>query len=91
MAGLCVVVVDILLADGTWQACVLLSLTFEHLSHHTTKVCTLIEKKLVSSVTGQEVTAGASGWNLSQIACQPVASRDGTPWAQDEAYLLGGL
>lgn len=55
-----------------------------------TKVCMLIEKELVSSVTSQEVTAGASGWNLSQIACQPDAPLDGTPWARDKAYLEGG-
>ena len=55
-----------------------------------TKVCMLIEKKLVSSGTSQYVTAGASTCNLSQIACQPVASRDRIPGARDKAYLEGG-
>jgi hypothetical protein len=50
----------------------------------------LIEKKLVSNVTSHDVMADASSWNLLPIACQPVASQDGTPWAQDKAYLEGG-
>ena len=54
------------------------------------KVCMLVEKQLLSVVTSQEVTAGASSWSLSQIACQPVASRDVIPGHKVKDYLEGG-
>ena len=66
-------------AHGTQQACMQSSLTFEYLSHHSTKICMLIEKKLVSSLNGREVTAGALHWILLPVAWQPGASWNGTP------------